>query len=48
MIKKGKSKILIYSSIALATVALATVGFSAWIIDGSVNEDDVKKADDIK
>lgn len=41
MIKKGKSKILIYSSIALATVALATVGFSAWIIDGSVNEDDV-------
>lgn len=41
MIKKGKSKILIYSSIALATVALATVGFSAWIIDGSVNEDNV-------
>lgn len=41
MIKKSKSKLLIYSSIALATVALATVGFSAWIIDGSVYEDDV-------
>lgn len=41
MIKKGKSKILMYSSIALATVALATVGFSAWIIDGSVYADDI-------
>lgn len=37
MLNKNRSKIVIYSLIGLATVALATVGFSGWIIDGSVD-----------
>ena len=37
MFNKNRSKIVIYSLIGLATVALATVGFSGWIIDGSVD-----------
>lgn len=38
MLNKNRSKIVIYSLIGLATVALATVGFSGWIIDGSVKD----------
>ena len=37
MINKKRNKIVMYSLIGLASVSLAGVGFSAWIIDGSVN-----------
>lgn len=36
MINKKRNKIVMYSLIGLATVSLAGIGFSAWIIDGSV------------
>lgn len=37
MIKKKTNKIVMYSLIGLATVSLAAVGFSSWIIDGSID-----------
>lgn len=37
MFKKKTNKIVMYSLIGLATVSLAAVGFSSWIIDGSVD-----------
>lgn len=39
MIKRSRSKKYIYCSIGLAVIAVATVGFSSWILNGSVTED---------
>ena len=37
MINKKRNKIVMYSLISLSAISLAGIGFSAWIIDGSVN-----------
>ena len=42
MFKKKTNKIVMYSLIGLATVSLAAVGFSSWIIDGSVDSSNNK------
>ncbi len=42
MIKRSRSKKYIYCSIGLAVVAVATVGFSSWILNGSVTEDNAE------
>lgn len=37
MINKKRNKIVMYSLISLSAISLAGIGFSAWIIDGSVD-----------
>ena len=37
MINKKRNKIVMYSLISLSAISLAGIGFSTWIIDGSVN-----------
>lgn len=37
--KKKNKKIILYSVFSLSLIALASVGFSSWIIDGSVSDE---------
>lgn len=42
MLRRNKNKKYIYGIVALALVSVATVGFSTWIINGSVTSDEAE------
>lgn len=39
MKKRNKNKLIIYGAISLSLVALISVGFSSWILDGSIKDE---------